>query len=127
MQCGRKANKNVYLLEVGAGADMKICDDKTALMFAAQHGQGLVCQILIDHGVKIESADREGMTALSWACQKGKRATAQILLDAGARITHRDRVGRNPMHLAALCGDGKFAAFTQLRPVRLRLVQHATT
>lgn len=95
----------LYLLEVGAGADMKISDDKTALIYAALSGQSHTCQILIDHGVNIESTDREGLTALSWACLKGKRATAQVLLDSGARVTHRDRVGRNPMHLASLCGD----------------------
>ena len=89
----------LFLLEVGAGADIKICDDKTALIFAAMGDHGGVCHILLEHGVNLESTDREGLSALSWACLKGQRSTAQILLDAGARVSHRDRVGRNPMHL----------------------------
>ena len=72
---------------------------KTALIFAAMGDHGGVCHILLEHGVNLESTDREGLSALSWACLKGQRSTAQILLDAGARVSHRDRVGRNPMHL----------------------------
>ena len=94
-----------FLVSSGAQVDVKLADEKNALIIAAAHGSLRCCQRLVELGVNLEATDREGMTALSAACFKGHREVAQFLLDRGARISHRDIVGRNPMHLAALGGD----------------------
>ena len=84
--CRRRNQEFMYIL-LNAGADPNIADvdGYTCLHFAVQ---GRYCkeviQALIDHGAKVNAANKQSLTALMIACWEGYTYAISLLLDAGA-------------------------------------------
>lgn len=83
------------------------------LPLAAQTGNLVAVQTLIELGVELESVDEAGWTALHWAAQTGNLKIAEVLLEKGANPDCRNNEGRTPLHGTALffvqfskCGCG---------------------
>ncbi len=122
---------------VAAGADVNAAErsrGQTALMWAAAQGHDDVAAILVRHGADVEARsrvrprlmhaegtnasqydqgvmwNRGGFTPLLFAARHGRVAAAEILLDGGADVESPAPTGAAPLALAALSGQGEFAA-----------------
>jgi ankyrin repeat protein len=72
-----------YLLEQGATWEGVGVEYKPLLHYAARYDYPRMVQLLLDHGVPINSVDRDGETALDWAMRSNNRATMKLLRKAG--------------------------------------------
>jgi len=72
------------------------------LLNAARKGDTGRVKALIEHGYKLEAADRDGRTALMLAAQHGHADIVRLLLAKGARSDARDRQGFTAYGLAVL-------------------------
>ena len=96
---------------IGAGADVRFRDDvysgMTTLLLAAQNGQSVVVELLLQKGA--DSSDKEpssGTTALMLACRSGDLASAKILLQNRAEVDAKtEYTGSTALLMAA--GDGR--------------------
>tara|TARA_E500000331_G_scaffold320783_1_gene334575 strand:+ start:206 stop:1237 length:1032 start_codon:yes stop_codon:yes gene_type:complete len=68
------------LLTVSCGG----LNGSTPLMMAAQNGEVLVVQALLDRSVDLDSTNNSGWTALMFAAREGHASVVDQLLDAGA-------------------------------------------
>jgi len=73
---------------------------KTALIWAAEGGDGDVIDSLIKRGAKIEQAAKTGITPLIAAARDGQAIAIIHLLAAGAQPDHSDYSGRDPLSWA---------------------------
>eukprot|EP00438_Fugacium_kawagutii_P022952 Skav226789 [mRNA] locus=scaffold8:363272:375002:- [translate_table: standard] len=56
-----------------------------------------IVQVLLQKGLNVEDADRNGWTSLVWALKGGHLSTARKLIDYGASAQHRDVQGNSPL------------------------------
>jgi ankyrin repeat protein len=78
---------------------------RTRLSFAAETGDLVTAQLLLDKGAHLDIADHDGRTPLLWAADNGREATVRLLLDKCARIEAADQIyGRTPLSWAASKG-----------------------
>ncbi|CAE7593411.1 ANKRD50 [Symbiodinium pilosum] len=78
----------------------------TALLGAAQYGQGEVVQKLLDWGADVNQMQIDtDATALTLAAQRGWLEVASILLENGADMEARDMTGRTPLSWASEKGQ----------------------
>ena len=114
------------LLRVGANVNLSDKRDKTALMYAAEHGHTHVVGGLVDAGAAIDALCGDGYgrewTALSFACKEGHLDTAQELLRRGADI--EVEYGESSLLGAAEGGHTHIA--TALLAARARIASHDT-
>ncbi|KAI1414517.1 ankyrin repeat-containing domain protein [Hypoxylon sp. FL1857] len=85
--------------------DIKDCDGRTPLSYAAQHGHQGIVRMLIENGADIENMDIRGRTPLTFAAKSRSTATVQRLLDAGANIEIKSNNAKTLLLLAVKCGD----------------------
>lgn len=81
--------------------DIVKADGKTPLICTAigRHGHmEQTMSTLLEHGVKVDHADRYGLTALHWAARTGSVDKVALLLRHGANVNHLDKNGRNVLH-----------------------------
>jgi ankyrin repeat protein len=71
-------------------------------------------RMLLDHGARVNGADREGVTALMWAARDGHKDTMQLLLDRGADIDTRDHLGQTALMWAATARSNATAIIQML-------------
>lgn len=91
------------LLAGGADANAVNVNQRTALMFLAwQRGRVDIefVRLLLEHGARIEAADKEGRTALMLAAAEGQTDVARELLRHGARVDAADHEGRSALRIA---------------------------
>ena len=88
------------LLKNGANPNIQDNDGKTALIYAAIHGNAVIIEELIERGAQINIKDNYGMTALMYACQiknqpygKYKDAVFSLIHDPDLKIDARDNLG----------------------------------
>jgi len=75
---------------------------KTPLMIAAQNGRDSLCELLINHGARIDTKEsKHGHTALMVAVQNGCESTIKLLIDHGAPIDTLGNDGETALTLAA--------------------------
>eukprot|EP00928_Gymnodinium_smaydae_P098028 TRINITY_DN9016_c0_g6_i1.p1 TRINITY_DN9016_c0_g6~~TRINITY_DN9016_c0_g6_i1.p1 ORF type:complete len:412 (+),score=119.18 TRINITY_DN9016_c0_g6_i1:171-1406(+) len=74
------------LLARGHDLDVNAQDacDETPLHIAARHGNGVVCERLLEHGASIDGTNAEGQTPLVVAAAAGHNEVCEALLDRGA-------------------------------------------
>jgi ankyrin repeat protein len=75
---------------------------RTALHYAAQHGNLIITQALLQFGADSALKDREGRNSLHFAAFNGWTAIARLLLTTEVDPLEADLEGRTPMHLAAM-------------------------
>ena len=93
----------VYHADINNGTTT---EKKTALHYAAIHGDLLFLEMLCDQaGIDLEARCSEGKSALLYASQKGNYAIVEALASRGADINAVDTLtGRTGLHLAAVEG-----------------------
>lgn len=79
-----------------------------AIHVAAMKGSLRSVELLLAHGVNIDSEDSEGMTPLFYAAYRGKLDLLHYLLSKGANASHIEHQGRTAVYWAA--NTGKTAA-----------------
>lgn len=95
------------LLAGGADAGAVNVNQRTALMFVARR-RGAVdiewVRGLLEHGAKVDAADKVGRTPLMFAAAEGQADVARELLRHGARWGAVDREGRSALQIAREAG-----------------------
>lgn len=96
---------------LAAGADVDAGDaaGRTALMWAAFHGDAPMLRYLLEAGAGVNARDRRGRGALTWAAIAGRAGAARALLAAGADPALADGEGRAAADHAAAAGHAALA------------------
>ena len=84
-----RGSEAVALLLVERGADLNVKDwlyKRSALGMAAGSGMETLVRTLLDHGLPIDFADKEGCTPLNLAASSGHNGVVQFLLQNGAKV-----------------------------------------
>jgi hypothetical protein len=82
----------------------KITNSKTAIIEAAERGDAILVERLLDKGAAVDSENQFGTTPLRWAATNGHEAMVKLLLDKGAAVDSKDRYGETPLRGAAANG-----------------------
>jgi hypothetical protein len=111
---GRDTDELSSLIEAAQGviagiravqdAQSSLPNGATRLMAAAQNGDLLSIEHLIDYGANIEARDGEGYTALMYAANAGRDEAVRVLLEHGADANAADRQSSTPLMFAAQGG-----------------------
>jgi len=110
VQMGERGNTGLVkaLLNLGAnpngGPPARVV---TPLMLAAQRGNSVMVEDLVDAGASVSRVDAAGATALMYAPRRGDEAMVQVILDAGARQDRRDATGYTARDYARSAGHGE--------------------
>jgi ankyrin repeat protein len=70
----------------------------TALHRAAQHGDKVICQILVEKGSSLKAKDNSGNTPLHLAVSSNCKSVVQYLLEQGVDIHARNNDQDTPLH-----------------------------
>eukprot|EP01087_Luapelamoeba_hula_P007331 TRINITY_DN1795_c0_g1_i1.p1 TRINITY_DN1795_c0_g1~~TRINITY_DN1795_c0_g1_i1.p1 ORF type:complete len:950 (-),score=192.96 TRINITY_DN1795_c0_g1_i1:151-3000(-) len=93
-------------------SDDSLRDDAAAghtLCLAADEGHLSMVQMLLDHGVDIDSKNVYSDTALHTACLCGRQKVAEYLLDKGLDVNVCDADNYTPLMSASKCGHLRLA------------------
>ena len=107
-------NPNIVKLLLDAGANYDAIEnrlDRTALHFAASHGNTDTVKLLLDAGADPNIEDKNLTTPLHIAASDGNTDTIRALLEKGADINALDYIDNTVLHLAARSGNNKAAKF----------------
>ena len=98
------------LLDRNADVDMSGgSQGERAIHLAASNGQKAAAEILLQHGVDVNSQNNYAETPLYLAASNGQKAAAEILLQHGADVNSQDNIASTPLHLAAFHGQNAAA------------------
>lgn len=96
-------HKKAAALLLDEGADTELAQRNTgmtALHHAAKDGDWPMAKVLVDHGARVDSRDKEGNTPLLLAARYNHANTLDYLLEAHADIEARDKKGSTALLLA---------------------------
>lgn len=99
-------------LAQGAAIDTRDGNGRTALSWAAFHGDIPMMRLLLSHGASIGLADKGGRTPLIWAAIVNRPASASFLLNSGADASVTDEKGMTAADHAE--AEGHDAALVQM-------------
>ncbi|MBL27564.1 MAG: hypothetical protein CMM50_08465 [Rhodospirillaceae bacterium] len=99
-------------LAQGAAIDTRDGNGRTALSWAAFHGDIPMMRLLLSHGAGIDVADKGGRTPLMWAAIVNRPASASFLLNSGADAAMADDKGMTAADHAE--AEGHDAALVQM-------------
>ncbi|KAK2146160.1 hypothetical protein LSH36_628g03062 [Paralvinella palmiformis] len=104
----RIQNREIIEMILNTGCLMEgsksYCEGKTALQWAASHGNISLAELLLAHGADINWIGMYFHTAVHYAAIADKPAMVHWLLDRGAEININGD-GRTPLHIAAVRGN----------------------
>ena len=90
-------------LEQKADPTLQDADGRTPLLLAAETGgsRGLkICELLLEHGARVDAAGSDGRTALHLAAERGEVQMVQLLMAHHANPQLADTAGDTPEKLA---------------------------
>ena len=87
------------------GADQNVNPGTTPMTWATSVGDKAMVDLLLKHGVDINTADKSGNTPLLNAVMQGQHQMAQMLLDRKANVEARGWCKHTPLHRAVMRGD----------------------
>lgn len=93
------------LLNAGIDANMRLMDEKTALIHASALGAQACFEELLTCSPNVNAQDRWGMTALMHAAKEGHSDMLAKLLKAGADVNPQDKSGMTALMYAAKKGN----------------------
>lgn len=104
----------LFLVEKGADINCQRSMDGATLLLLAPDSQIKarslnVVNLLLDHGVNVNLANRDGVTPLHNAVRKGWDEVAERMLKMGAEVTGVDGRSQTALHLAAAAGNARIA------------------
>ncbi len=109
-----------YLVEKGAGLELRNARQKTPLHLAAMNDRTDAVAALLGKGAAIEARDDYQRTALVLcARERGQAATARALIEAGADVNSVDKFGDSALGLAAWRGKQEFVDLLLEKGARL--------
>lgn len=109
-----------YLVEKGAGLELRNARQKTPLHLAAMNDRTDAVAALLQKGAAIEARDDYQRTALVLcARERGQAATGRVLIEAGADVNSVDKFGENALGLAAWRGKQEFVDLLLEKGARL--------
>jgi hypothetical protein len=76
-----------------------------ALITATRHGNVSICELLINHGAKINKADSFNMSAMHWAVSLNLNDTVELLLENKADYNLLDHKNQTPIERAIKNGN----------------------
>lgn len=116
------------LLHAGLCVNSVSKGNETALHMAARQGNSYpeICQLLIEHGARIDVRDYSGAQPLHWAARSNCVPVCELLLQSGADIEALNATGWSPLHSAVAAGAMETAMLliahgADLQTVDLRL------
>jgi len=92
----------------------------TPLHWAAQQGDRLSVEVLLEFGANPNVVDRNGLTALHWAASGGNRSCISQLLEAGVDVRAMNRDHRQALEMADRYYNG-WAWYAAVKEVSLPL------
>ncbi len=104
------------LLEKGEDVNARLTSDApgwTALMFAANKGNGELVIYLISRGADVNNRALNGRTALMCAAKRGYKKIVAVLLKRGADAAATDRAGNTALSLAKKKGHAEIVALLE--------------
>ena len=99
------------LLENGVIVDTKDQQGQTVLHLAAQRGQAVSAQLLLEKKANANIQDTTGLTALHWAAKHGQGTVARLLLKHEAMVNIKGDRGETALNFAA---SHRFVTVVQL-------------
>lgn len=101
-----EGHSNFLQLLLNAGADLALLNNGyPPLQAAAEEGQQVIVEILLQQGIDVNSKDHHERTALSYAAIEGKYEVAAYLIEKGAEIDSKDENERTPLMYAVIEGE----------------------
>ena len=76
---------------------------RTALHFAALHGNPDICSLLLSRGANVSQTDKNGDTPLHFAAYYHRVGICQLFVDHKADVTSVNNKGKTPLHRAVSC------------------------
>ena len=73
---------------------------RTLLHKAAQIGDPVVCQLLMDHGADVNKRDARKQTPLWVSAEEGHKDICEVLIQNGASVDKKDASQRTPLWIA---------------------------
>jgi ankyrin len=101
---------SAWLVAALARAAVAAPPNAAPLLLAAEQGDRIGVNRLLDSGAAVDAAAVDGTTALHWAVRADQEGTTRLLLEAGANPAATDRYGTLPIHLAAENGSAALLA-----------------
>ncbi|XP_065845194.1 putative ankyrin repeat protein RF_0381 isoform X2 [Oscarella lobularis] len=102
---GAEGTLNV-LIEKGCNIHAKSAQTGNgALGLASEEGHLIIVKQLVELGLDVNEANRNGVTSLHWACQLNHVELAKYLISAEADIEARNQWGRTPLLEAVFHGN----------------------
>ncbi|KAJ5198757.1 uncharacterized protein N7498_007874 [Penicillium cinerascens] len=104
--CSKAAEKVQLLLSLGTNVDFQNIDRLTPLSLAAQMCSVELANILLKHGARVNSRDKQGKSPLHHIAEAnfGSASMVQkfaaLLIQHGADVNSRDNFGYTPLHRA---------------------------
>ena len=91
------------LVDLGADTNAVNKHEQTPLHAAAGGKKDCpeLCEILLEHGGKMDAVDEDGNQPLHWACKRGHVETGKLLLSCGAYTSAVNKCGQTLLHTAA--------------------------
>ncbi len=101
-----------FLLDHGAGTEVKGGFNDTPLIAAATAGHKAMVELLLSKSADVRATDANGRTALHQAAWKGYQSVVETLLAHQSDINAKAKDGETPLYLSA--GEGHSAMVTLL-------------
>ncbi len=101
------------LLDFTPNADKCVHNGTHILHWAIAFDRNQSLRLLLQHGARIETADKEDFTTIMWAVCQNSHRVLPIVLERGARLDSKTQLGQTILHFVATRSDAKIMRMIQ--------------